>query len=231
MRKNKKPKHIAVVLDGNRRWAVKRGMRPWEGHKVGADKFEEFVDWCSAAGVKQISAYVLSTENLKRPRREVKEIMKIFMVKLREWLESDKLKKYQMRVNFFGNMSAFPSDMVDLMKALTKKTAGFTKMVINILVGYSGKFELMNAFNALMRNMKSGGVRITEKSINDNLLVRTPVDLVIRTGGQSRLSNLLMWQSAYADIYTTKTLWPDFTKRDFNGAMRFFANADRKFGL
>lgn len=230
MRK-RKPNHIAVVLDGNRRWAVKKGMEPWEGHRVGADKFENFVDWCSEAGIRQISAYVLSTENLKRPRREVKEIMKIFMVKLREWLESDKLRKYQMRVNFFGNMAAFPSDMVDLMKALTRKTARFTRMVVNVLVGYSGKFELMNAFNAIMQSMKSGGIRITEKSIHDNLFVKTPVDLVIRTGGQSRLSNLLMWQSAYADIYTTKVLWPDFSKRDFNSALRFFSSTDRKFGL
>lgn len=224
------PKHVAVILDGNRRWAVKRGMKPWEGHKVGADKFEEFVDWCSAAGIKQISAYVLSTENLNRPRREVKEIMKIFMVKLREWLESDKPKKYQMRVNFFGNMSAFPSDMVKLMKALTKKTAGFTRMVINILVGYSGKFELMNAFNAIMKNM-SGGIKITENTISDSLLVKTPVDLVIRTGGQNRLSNLLIWQSAYAEMYATKVLWPNFTKREFDKSLAFFSGTQRNFGI
>ena len=117
MKKSRKvPRHIAVVLDGNRRWATRRKMRPWDGHRVGADKFDDFVGWCKDAGIHQISAYVLSTENLKRPRKEVKEIMKVFMKKLTEWLESEKLKQYGIRINFLGNLVGFPAELVQMMK-------------------------------------------------------------------------------------------------------------------
>ncbi|MBI4894209.1 MAG: di-trans,poly-cis-decaprenylcistransferase [Candidatus Aenigmarchaeota archaeon] len=224
------PKHVAVILDGNRRWATNRKMKPWEGHRVGADRFDDFVGWCKDAGIKQISAYVLSSENLKRSRTEIRELMRIFMDKLVEWDKSEKLKKYQIRLNFLGNLVGFPSDAVKMMAKLMKKTAKFGKMIVNILVGYSGKYELINAFNSIMKSM-SGGIKITESAINRSLLVKTPVDLVIRTGGHSRLSNFLLWQSAYAEMYTTNVLWPDFTKREFNKSISFFSNTQRNFGV
>jgi tritrans,polycis-undecaprenyl-diphosphate synthase [geranylgeranyl-diphosphate specific] len=224
------PKHVAVILDGNRRWAIKNKVKPWEGHRMGADKLDDFVEWCKDAGIKQISAYILSTENLKRSKKEIKELMKIFMDKLIEWDKSDKLRRYQIRVNFVGNLHILPSNMVNMMSKLMHKTSHFGKMIVNILVGYSGKFELTSVFNSIMKGMRSG-VIITEKMIENRLFVKTPVDLVIRTGGRNRLSNFMLWQTAYADMYTTNVLWPDFTKTEFNKALSFFSKTQRNFGL
>jgi len=226
------PNHVAVVLDGNRRWAVSRGMKPWMGHAKGADKFSDFLDWCLDAGVPNVSAYVLSTENLKRSKREIKEIIKIFISKLNETMNSEKFQKYGLKVNFVGDLTKLPKTAVNLMKKMMKQTAKFTKRVLNILICYGGKYELINAFQKILNKaFKAGSIKISEKDVEKNLFVRTPVDLVIRTGGKSRLSNLMLWQTAYAEMYTTNTLWPDFSKRDFMKAIRFYNNSQKNFGL
>lgn len=225
------PNHVAVILDGNRRWSRSHNMEPWEGYSVGADKFVQFAGWCSQAGIKQISAYVMSTENLNRPKREINEITNVIMKKIVSLLDSDLLRKYEIRVKFLGDLKKFPSDTVGMMRKMMRKTARFTKLVINILVGYSGKTEIVNAMRNLIRTTLSRGISITEKSVQKSLLVKTPVDLVIRAGGHSRLSNFLIWQTAYAEMYVTNTLWPDFSKKEFNKALRFFSSQQRNFGL
>lgn len=225
------PNHLAVIIDGNRRWAVASGLKPWEGHWKGAEKVEAFLDWCLKSKIKQISIYALSSENLRRSKREVKELFKLFVYKLNQWLESDKFEKYQIRVNFLGDLRRLPMKIVKLMNKIMKKTSRFGKRVLNILVGYGGQFELLQAFKTLMKKVfQSGRIRVTTKEIEENLLVQTPVDLVIRTGGYSRLSNFLLWQTAYAEFFVTDTLWPDFTKREFMKAIRRFSKVKRNFG-
>ena len=210
------PNHIAVILDGNRRWAKEHGLKSWEGHRHGSKKFEKFLDWCLELNVPQVSAYVLSTENLNRPKKEVLEILHLLKMYLDKF-ETEKaslLDKYEVKVKFCGDLSRLPPDLVNVMKRIMKKTDKYSKKFLNILIAYGGRFELTEMVKRVLNTaVKSGRIQITQKSIEENLLISGDVELVIRTGGMHRLSNLLPWQTTYAEIYVTKTLWPDFTKR------------------
>jgi len=228
------PNHVAVILDGNRRWARAHSLPAWKGHWEGAKNFENFLNWCRELGVPQVSAYVLSTENLERPHIEVNEIFKILYEYLKKW-EKDQpesiFDKYEVKVRFLGDLGKLPSKLVRLMGRIMRKTAKYQKMALNIMIAYGGKFELINVFKKIAEKVvKVGRVEITEKDIEANLLVPVPVDLVIRTGGMSRLSNFMLWQAAYAEFYVTKTLWPDFSKREFMKAIKWYNSVQKNFG-
>ena len=217
------PNHIGIILDGNRRWAKKHGLSPWEGHREGAKTFEKFINWCLELNIPQISAYVLSTENLNRPKREVNEILRL----LKEYL--DKLENE--KKDIFGNFKKLPKSLVKIMNRIMRRTEKYDKKILNILIAYGGKYELTKAIkNIAEKILRSGRIRITKKDIEENLLISGDVDLVIRTGGNYRLSNFLLWQTAYAEIYVTKTLWPDFKKRNLIKAIEWFNNVKRNFG-
>lgn len=226
------PNHIAVILDGNRRWAISRGLPKWKGYVAGGEKFEEFADWCLKAGVKFISAYVLSTENLYRSKKELNKIFDVMCNFIYKWLQPGGLiDKHEVRVSFVGDLKRLPIRLLRLIKRMTLKTAKYSKRFMNIMIAYSGQNEIANAVKNIIANIaKHGRIRITPKTIEKNLSVNTPVDLVIRTGGYSRLSNFLLWQTAYAEMYNTKTFWPDFSKREFVKALDWFANTQRNFG-
>ncbi len=227
------PKHVAVILDGNRRWAKEHGLRVWEGHRHGSENFEKFLDWCLELNIPQISAYVLSTENLNRPKREVIEILRLLKKQLDKF-ETEKaslLDKYEVKVKFCGDMRKLPPDLVKVMKRIMKRTEKYSKRVLNLLIAYGGRLELTEVVKKLVDTaMKSGKIQITQKTIEENLLVSGDVDLIIRTGGMNRLSNLLPWQATYAEIYVTQTLWPDFTKKELIKAIKWFNNMKRNFG-
>jgi undecaprenyl diphosphate synthase len=227
------PNHIALIPDGNRRWARARGMEPWKGHWEAANVFENFLNWCLELKIPQISIWIGSTENLsKRPKREIEELYKVYYHWLEKWEEKKSiLDKYEVRVRFVGDLSKLPPKLVKLMGKIMQKTAKYQKRVINVLINYGGKFELVEVFKNLANMVaKTGKIEITEKDVEKNLLVPTPVDLIIRTGGWSRLSNFMLWQSAYAEIYVTKTLFPDFSKREFMKALRWYSSLQRNFG-
>jgi len=229
------PNHLAIILDGNRRWAKDHDMQSWKGHIYGAKKFEKFLNWCMELQVPQVSAYVLSTENLNRPKREVKELFKIFYEYFEKWeKEKDKaslLDKYQVKVRFIGDLEKLPPKLVRLMGQIMRRTAKYQKRALNIMIAYGSKFELTNVIKKIAEKViKFGRIEISEKTIEANLLVSVPVDLVIRTGGFSRLSNFLLWQTAYAEIYFTKTLWPDFSKRELVKAIKWYNSVQKNFG-
>jgi undecaprenyl diphosphate synthase len=187
--------------------------------------------WCAELKIPQVSIYTLSTENLNRPKRELDELFKLFKKFLVKWLESGELDKYEIKVKFLGDFRKLPDDVVKLMKKIMKKTLKYDKIVLNFLVAYGSKFELTQAFKKVAEKIvKSGRIRITQKDIEKHLLVQTPVDLIIRTGGMSRLSNFLLWQSDYAEIYVTNTLWPDFSRAELIKAIRWFNGIQRNFG-
>ena len=227
------PNHIAVILDGNRRWAKNHGLKPWIGHRHGSEKFEELLDWCLELNVPQISVYALSSENLNRPKKEVLELMRLLKKELDKF-ETDKaslLEKYEVKVKFCGDFKRLPPSLVNVMKRIMKKTEKYNKKVLNMLIAYGGRFELEQAVKKIVDTaIKIGRIKITQKTIEENLLISGDVDLVIRTGGMNRLSNLLPWQTSYAEIYVTKTLWPDFTKREFIKALKWFSDLKRNFG-
>ena len=228
------PNHIAVILDGNRRWARARGLNPWDGHKKGIENFSNFLNWCLELGVKQVSAYVLSTENIKnRSKREVVEILKLLREYAKKWEteKTDLFDKYEVRVNFLGDFRRLPKDLVKILRKIMKKTEKYHKRFLNILIAYGGRYEITQAVKKIVRKaVETGRIKITEKTIQDNLLVTSDVDLVIRTGGMPRISNLLPWQCVYAELYITETLWPDFSKKELIKAIKWFNSIKRNFG-
>lgn len=208
-------------------------MLPWLGHRQGAETVDKFLDWCLELNIPQISLYSLSTENLNRPKKELEEIFKLYYEYLDKWMKKkgDLLDKYQVKVRFVGDLSKLPPKLVKLMGNIMTKTAKYQKKVLNFLVAYGAQFELLNAMKQVGRQMvKLGKIEITPKAIEKNLLVSTPVDLVIRTGGYSRLSNFLLWQAAYAEIYVTNTLWPDFSKKELIKAIKWYNRTQKNFG-
>jgi len=226
------PNHVAVILDGNRRWSKENGGSLSEGYAAGAEKLEQFLEWTAEAGVKNISAYVLSGENLRRSKKELRMLFDVMCKYGERWLEPGGLvDKYEVRINFMGNLNRLPVRLMRVIERMKVKTAKYTKRFLNILIAYSGKEEITEAVRGIIKSvMKHGGIKITPKSIEKRLAVKMPVDMVIRTGGQSRLSNFLLWQTAYAEIYVTKTFWPDFSKREFTKSLNWFASTQRNFG-
>ncbi|MDI6806317.1 MAG: polyprenyl diphosphate synthase [Candidatus Aenigmarchaeota archaeon] len=217
----------------NRRWARAHGMPPWKGHWFGAKKIEKFLKWCIELKISQVSVYTLSTENLERPKRELDELFKIFYFYLNklENGESNFLEKYRVRVRFIGDLEMLPPRLVKLIGKVMQKTAKYQKRVINFLIGYGGKFEITQAIRAIVEEcIKKGKVEITEKSVEKKLLVSKPVDLLIRTGGEMRLSNFLLWQTAYSEIIFLKKFWPDFEKKDLIRCIEKFNQRKRRFG-
>ncbi|MDT7859160.1 MAG: polyprenyl diphosphate synthase [Candidatus Aenigmarchaeota archaeon] len=229
------PNHLGIIIDGNRRWAKARGLPPWEGHRAGAEKLNEFLNWCLEMGIPQVSIYTLSTENLNRSKEELKHLFKLLEEYVDGLLNDKKkfalLEKYEVRVRFVGELNRLPKKLIRLMGKLMEKTAKYQKRVLNFLVAYGGKSEIVNAVKKLAEEViKHGKIEITEKDIEKHLYVPQPLDLVIRTGGYQRLSNFLLWQASYAEIYVTKTLWPDFSKKEFMKALRWFSQQKRNFG-
>jgi len=227
------PNHLGIIIDGNRRWARARGLQPWQGHQHGVETFEKFLNWCMELNIHQVSVYCLSTENLSRPKRELNEMFKIWNDYLEKWErgESDLLDKYKVKVRFIGDLSKLPPKLVKLMGKVMMKTAKYQKRVLNLLIAYGGQFEMMEAIKRIAEKaLKKGRVELTPKDIERNLLVPVPLDLVIRTGGRSRLSNFLIWQAAYAELYVTKILWPDFTKKELIKAIRWYSSVQKNFG-
>ena len=227
------PNHLAVILDGNRRWALKNNLKSWEGHKFGAKKFEKFIEWCVQLKIPRVSAYVLSTENLKRPKKEVNAILDLFEEEL-EKIENEKasfIDKYEIKFNFLGDMKKLPPRLVRVMYRIMNKTKKYNKRVFNLMVAYGGKFELTEAFKKLAQKvMQTGIVTITPKQIEKNLLVKDDVDLILRTGGEQRTSNFMPWQASYAELIVLKKFWPDITKQDLIKVLKEYSRRQRRYG-
>jgi tritrans,polycis-undecaprenyl-diphosphate synthase [geranylgeranyl-diphosphate specific] len=229
------PNHLGIIIDGNRRWARARGLPPWEGHRAGAEKLNEFLNWCLELDIPQVSIYTLSTENLNRPKKELEHLLKLLEEYVDGLLNDKKkfslLEKYEVRVRFVGELNRLPKRLIRLMGKLMEKTAKYQKRVLNFLVAYGGKSEIVAAVKKLAEEViKHGKIEITEKDIEKHLYVPQPLDLIIRAGGYKRLSNFLLWQASYAEIYVTKTLWPDFSKKEFMKALRWYSQQKRNFG-
>lgn len=218
--------HIAFIMDGNGRWAKKRLMPREYGHRFGAEVFKKIMRHCCELDIKASTYYVFSTENWKRPKKEVDSIMKL----LDDYLDEceEELSKNDVRFIFAGDKSVFSESMRKKMEDIEKRSAGNT-YIVNLALNYGGRDEIVNAFNRLAAK---GNKRITEDDIEAELYTsESPaLDLVVRTGGELRLSNFLLWQAAYAELYFTDTLWPDFKPEDVDAAIENFIGRKRRFG-
>ena len=218
--------HIAFIMDGNGRWANKRGMPREFGHTHGAATFKKIGRYCEKIGLKYMTVYAFSTENWKRPQKEVDAIMKLFDDYIEECFRE--MLDDNVHFRFIGNLSVFPEELREKMDRIDRQTA-HKPFILNIAVNYGGREEIVHACNELI---KSGKTVITEEDISRNLytLECPEPDLIVRTGGDLRSSNFLLWQSAYAEYYFTNILWPDFSAKDVDDAVNAFYGRKRRFG-
>ena len=219
-------RHIAFIMDGNGRWEKKRHLPREYGHSPGAKKFREIIRHCADRGINCVTVYAFSTENWKRPKKEVNTIMKLFRDYIQE-AERD-FEKNDVRVIFIGNRSVFDERIRSEMEKVENLTASRSKTLC-VAINYGGRGEIVDAVNSLIAG---GAVSVTEEDITNAIYsgVVPPPDLIVRTGGEMRLSNFLLWQSAYAELFFTDTLWPDFTTTEVDSIIEEFYRRNRRYG-
>jgi undecaprenyl diphosphate synthase len=229
----RKIKHVAIIMDGNGRWATRRGLPRLVGHRKGAERVHKIVDLCPDIGVKYLTLFAFSTENWKRAETEVAGLMSLF----RRYIvkEANKLHKKKVRVRFIGDRTRLDPKLIDMMAGLEEKTALNEHLNLTIALNYGGRDELTRAMRLLAEDVAVGNVAprdITDESVGFYLDTRylPDPDLVIRTSGEKRISNFLLWQSAYAEYEFVPTLWPDFTADDFADIVLGVGNRDRRYG-
>ena len=221
-----KPRHIGIIMDGNGRWAKKRGLPRIAGHREGAENFKRIAEYLVDLDIEVSTFYAFSTENWKRPPEEVSNIVSLLVDYLNEWMTMRKDKNMHFR--FIGDRTAFSPQIQDLMATVEHESARYPNQ-LNLALNYGGRDELAYACNRLIR---AGKTEVTAEDLAEQLYTgdQPDVDLIIRTGGEMRLSNFLLFQSAYAELYFTDKLWPDIKDADIDDAIAFFARRDRRFG-
>jgi undecaprenyl diphosphate synthase len=228
------PEHIAIIMDGNGRWANRRSLPRVAGHKAGIGPVRSTVESCARLGIKVLTLYAFSVENWKRPRAEVETLWRLLRFYLRR--ELPELMKNDIRLEAIGRLEALPAQVRSELDAAVGATSLNRGLLVNLAINYGGRAELADAVNAILdtarRNGELSGLRIDEEMISANLYTsNTPdPDLLIRTSGEMRISNFLLWQIAYAELYITDTLWPDFGRTDLLKAVLDFQRRDRRFG-
>jgi undecaprenyl diphosphate synthase len=227
------PRHVAVIMDGNGRWAAKRGQPRIAGHRAGVEAVRAAVDTGARLGLGALTLYAFSTENWKRPRLEVDALMRMLRRYLR--LELDAINRQNIRFQAIGRIEGLAKNVRDEISRASEKTAGNTGMVLSVALNYGGRAELVDACKAAIARLISEGRtpdELTEQMIEEALYTTglPDLDLLIRTSGEMRISNFLLWQNAYSEIYVTETLWPDFRRVHMLEAIINFQNRDRRFG-
>lgn len=223
------PKHIAIIMDGNRRWARAAGKNPLFGHRKGFEVLKKIGDYCLERGVKFFTVYAFSTENWERSKIEVNFLVNFLEKVLRTEIQG--LHEKNIRLKFIGRLDKFSKTIQDLIKEAETLTRNNRKGVLSLAVNYGGHMEIIDAIKKIIRK-KIAPEKITEKIVEDNLYTAgTPFpDLIIRTSGEQRLSNFLTWQSSYAELLFVKKHWPDFTEKDLDEAIEEFSRRTRRFG-
>jgi undecaprenyl diphosphate synthase len=228
------PEHIAIIMDGNGRWANRRSLPRVAGHKAGIGPVRSTVESCARLGIKALTLYAFSVENWKRPRAEVETLWRLLRFYLRRELPD--LQKNDIRLEAIGRLDALPEQVRTELDAAVRATSLNRGLLVNLAINYGGRAELVDAVNAALdaarRSGKLASLRFDEELISANLYTsNTPdPDLLIRTSGEMRISNFLLWQIAYAELYITDTLWPDFGRTDLLRAILDFQKRDRRFG-
>ena len=227
------PKHIAIIMDGNGRWAEARGLPKVLGHKQGVESVRKVVKACLNTGVKYLTLYAFSTENWSRPDYEVKALFKL----LENFIDNE-FKLFHdngIRLNVIGEREKIQKDLLAKVEGFEKDTAIYDKLMLNIALSYGARQEILNAAKTLAEEVKNGKLKsqdIDEKIFSGRLYTagQPDPDLLIRTSGEMRVSNFLLWQISYAEFYVTETLWPDFDENEFNKAIEEYNKRDRRFG-
>lgn len=227
------PNHIAIIMDGNGRWAKKRNKSRDYGHKEGKKSVKKIVKACAKLGIKNLTLFAFSTENWNRPRLEIDFLMKLLLTSLNQELET--LTKNNIRFKTIGNLEKLPKKLASYLIKVTEKTQNNSRMTLTIALSYGARKEIVDAMQAIGDKVKNNLIsskNIDESVINQHLYTHylPDVDLLIRTSGEKRISNFLLWQIAYAELYFTKKLWPDFSEEDLYEAIVNYQQRERRFG-
>ncbi|MEM3602517.1 MAG: polyprenyl diphosphate synthase [Candidatus Bathyarchaeia archaeon] len=232
-----RPEHIAIILDGNRRWASEKDLAPWLGHKRGAEKVEQLLEWCLKLNVKSITLYAFSTENFRRPREEVDEIMRIAGEELQKILKDDRIHRNRVCVKVIGRLNMVPEHLRKLIEEVEKATQNYNEHFLNIAFAYGGRAEIADAAKEIAKKVRKRELNpedvdesLFEKFLYTSHMPKQDPDLIIRTSGEERLSGFLLWQSAYSELCFLDVYWPDFRLIDLLRAVRTFQKRKRRFG-
>lgn len=233
MSENKMPRHLAIIMDGNGRWAQKRFMPRAFGHQAGVKTVRRVVEYCAKQDIEVLTLFAFSSENWRRPQEEVSLLMSLFMATLQR--EIDKLDRNNIRLRFIGDRQAFSEKLQKKMAAGEAQTENNTALTLVIAANYGGRWDITQACQKIAEKVSAGELQqqqITEQLINQHLSIADlpEPDLFIRTGGEQRVSNFMLWQLAYAEMYFTQTLWPDFDQSSLDDAIKSFKNRQRRFG-
>ena len=227
------PKHIAIIMDGNGRWAKQRGMPRIAGHRSGVKALRNIVEYASSIDIKALTVYAFSSENWQRPKQEVSLLMELFMSSLKQ--EINNLHQNNIRLHFIGNKSEFPDKLQTYIQDSEKKTEGNTGLQFNVAANYGGHWDVKQALVKIIQQVQSGKLTlddVTEQTIANHVeLNELPLpDLFIRTGGEKRVSNFLLWQLAYTELYFSDCLWPDFSTDELDKAIDWYQGRERRYG-
>ena len=230
------PRHVGIIMDGNGRWAQQRGLPRYKGHIEGAKTFRKIGEFAGNLGIECLTFYAFSTENWKRPPEEVAAIMDLFREYLRE-LDERKAENEEkgIKVNFIGDRTGIPKDILKMMGYSERITRKKDHVILNIAINYGGRQEILHSVQEIAKEVEKGKLKsseITEEMISEHLYTGglPDPDLIIRPSGEYRLSNFLLWQSAYSEFWYSDILWPDFTEEDFTAALHEFEKRNRRFG-
>jgi tritrans,polycis-undecaprenyl-diphosphate synthase [geranylgeranyl-diphosphate specific] len=237
IKKGEIPKHVAIILDGNRRWANSRLATRRLGHIAGADTVENLLEWCHEIGIKTITLYVFSTENFDRSSDELEEIFNVIGERLEKLLTDERIPRFGIRIKAIGKLELLTPDLRDLLDRLEEKTKDYSGHYLNIAIAYGGRAEIVDSVKKIATYVREGRLKpeeITQKTIEQSLytshLENPEPDLVIRTSGEERLSGFLLWQSAYSELVFQDEYWPDFRKIDLMRAIRTYQRRSRRYG-
>ncbi len=227
------PNHVAIIMDGNGRWAKQKGRLRVFGHKNGVQAVRETIEAAAEIGVKVLTLYAFSSENWSRPKKEVDTLMSLLAASLKKEFKS--LQKNDIQLRAIGDLQSLPNKAQNQLKEVIKKTASNNRMILNLALSYGSRTEIVNAVKSISKKVVNNELKIEnidKKTINNHLYTFSlpDVDFLIRTSGEQRISNFLLWQIAYAELYFTKTLWPDFKKQNFYDAISEYQKRERRYG-
>ena len=227
------PRHLAIILDGNRRFAKRLMLKPWKGHEWGREKIENVLEWCREYGIHELTLYVLSLENFNRPKEEFDYLMDVFRKEFDELLKDKRVMERNIRINAIGRISMLPEDLQKKVKEIMEKTKNNDGYIVNFAIAYGGRAEVVDAVRKVAEEIKQGTLdvdRINEEIFANHLYMKSEPDLIIRTA-ETRLSGFLLWQGSYSElIFLPDVLWPEFDKKHFVQCLEEYQIRQRRFG-
>ncbi|MCI4434838.1 MAG: di-trans,poly-cis-decaprenylcistransferase [Thermoplasmata archaeon] len=235
VKNGKMPEHVAVIMDGNRRYAMDLGLDPIQGHYMGKEKLYEFLNWCIELKIKVVTVYAFSTENFKRSSREVEALMKLFEESIDREMKEGRIHREMVKVRIIGRRDLLPENLKKKVEEIEEATKNYNRYILNLAIGYGGREEILKAIRDISREVLEG--RITPEKIDEEVVRKhlytgdiPDPDLILRTSGEERISNFLLWQMAYSELYFADVYWPSFSKIDFLRAILSYQRRSRRYG-